>query len=60
MGPDAGNGKRRGTAGMNMNEILRRDLIGIINECRRVMEQAELELALLEEGEKDNKGGDSP
>ena len=45
---------------MNMNEILRRDLIGIINECRRVMGQAELELALLEEGEKDNKGGDSP
>jgi len=40
---------------MTINEMLRRDLIGIINECRRVMERAELELALLEEGEDGNK-----
>jgi hypothetical protein len=32
---------------MKVDEMLRRDLVGIINECRRVMEQAELELAVL-------------
>lgn len=33
---------------MTINEMLRRDLIEIINNCRRIMEQAELELAVLD------------